>query len=71
MPPEPTADDADAMAAWRYLSTGAGGIEWSGLPFVIAHLGIADVQGLMDRLLTIKAWATKPRGRDGTGSTVD
>lgn len=31
-----------------------GGIDWSGLPFVCALLGIHDPEQLIDRLLVIK-----------------
>lgn len=31
-----------------------GGVDWAGLPYVVAYLGVTDVQGLMDALLTIK-----------------
>lgn len=31
-----------------------GGIDWAGLPLVVEHLGIDDVEGLLHRLLTIK-----------------
>lgn len=35
------------------LKTGAGGIDWSGLPLLVAWLGIADLDGLLDRLCVI------------------
>lgn len=31
-----------------------GGLDWSGLPYVAAELGIDDISGLMHRLLVIK-----------------
>lgn len=43
-----------AIRAWNYLSNGHGGLDWSGLPIVAAHLGVADLDGLMHRLLVIK-----------------
>ena len=52
----PTASHADhtALRTWNLLANGTGGIDWSGLPIVAAHLGIADIGGLMDRLEVIK-----------------
>jgi len=35
------------------LKTGAGGIDWSGLPLVAGLLGITDVDGLFARLAVI------------------
>ena len=40
--------------AWNYLTNGHGGIDWAGLPYVVAHLGITDTPALLDRLLVIK-----------------
>lgn len=37
------------------LANGQGGLGWSGLEFVCAHLGVSDVGGLIDRLMVIKA----------------
>ncbi|MDT7836453.1 hypothetical protein [Aquabacterium sp. OR-4] len=31
-----------------------GGIDWAGLPMVVAWLGVVDVDGLIHRLLVIK-----------------
>lgn len=39
---------------WNLLANGSGGLDWAGLPFVAAMLGVDDVEGLMDRLLVIK-----------------
>jgi hypothetical protein len=36
------------------LTNGMGGIDWSGLPLVVALLGIDDVEAFVDRLLVIK-----------------
>jgi hypothetical protein len=43
-----------AFEAWGLLSNGMGGLDWSGLEAVVALLGIADVEGLINRLKTIK-----------------
>lgn len=32
------------------LTNGMGGIDWSGLPLVAAHLGVTDAEGLLDAL---------------------
>jgi hypothetical protein len=36
------------------LGNGMGGIDWAGLPLVVAMLGVDDVEALVDRMLTIK-----------------
>lgn len=53
------------MLCWNMLSDGQGGIDWAGLPYACAHFGVQDVQGLMDRLMVIKAWR-KPEERGPT-----
>lgn len=40
--------------AWNLVAN-MGGIDWSGLPAVCAWLGIDDLDGLIARLLVIKA----------------
>ena len=70
-PPEPDEQDDLAIRAWGYLHDRAGGINWSGLEYVVAHLGITDLQALMDRLIVIKTWASKPRASNGTGYPLD
>ena len=42
------------MQAWNYLSNRTGSIDWAGLEFVVALLGIKDVESLVQRLLIIK-----------------
>lgn len=51
---EATEADHHAIAAWNMLADGTGGINWAGLPYVTAHLGVQDVGGLVERLVTIK-----------------
>jgi hypothetical protein len=41
-----------------------GGLDWAGLPLVIELLGVADVEALIDRLLTIKTHRP-PKDDDG------
>jgi hypothetical protein len=44
-----------------------GGIDWSGLPYVCAALGVEDVEQLMERLLVIKTHRpgeSEPPGED-------
>jgi hypothetical protein len=50
------ADPPDQLAieAWNLLSNGQGGIDWSGMPTVVAYLGIHDVEDLIHRLRVIK-----------------
>jgi hypothetical protein len=36
------------------LANGAGGLDWAGLPLLCGWLGVADVEGLMQRLMFIR-----------------
>jgi hypothetical protein len=45
--------DAEAFKVVNLLKNGQGGLDWAGLPFVAAWLGIADIDGLMERLAVI------------------
>lgn len=59
-----------AIQAHNLLANGMGGIDWAGLPYACAWLGIDDVDGLMTRLLVIKTHRTDLRRTpDGTGKT--
>lgn len=40
--------------AFNLLANGMGGVDWAGLPYVVEHLGITDVEGIMDAILLIK-----------------
>lgn len=42
------------MQAYNLLSNGMGGIDWAGLPLVVAHLGIERIDVLIDTMATIK-----------------
>jgi hypothetical protein len=53
-PPQLDAEDHAALRAWNLLGNGMGGIDWAGLPYVAAWLGITNVDGLMQRLSVIK-----------------
>lgn len=33
-----------------------GGVDWAGVPLVMAHLGLTDVDALMQALATIKTY---------------
>lgn len=46
--------DDVAIAAYNMLSNGMGGIDWSGLDLAVERFEIEDVEGLIDRLVTIK-----------------
>lgn len=41
-----------------------GGIDWSGLPYVVAHLGITDVSRLMDDLAVIRTHKAPESGAE-------
>lgn len=43
-----------AIRGWNLLSNGMGGIDWAGLPLVVALLGVQEVEPFVDRLLVIK-----------------
>ncbi len=45
-----------ASQAHVLLANGMGGIDWAGLPVVCELLGVGDVEGLLQRLATIKTW---------------
>lgn len=45
------------MQAWLLLKDGMGGLDWAGLPYVVAHLGVQDVPALIDALHTIKTYS--------------
>ena len=51
---EPDECDSQAIRAWNLLANGMGGLDWSGLPYACAHLGITDIDGLITRLQIIK-----------------
>lgn len=42
------------VKAWNLLSNGMGGIDYAGLPYVTALLGIEDVEALLSALLVIR-----------------
>lgn len=42
------------MRAFNMLANGMGGIDWAGLEFVAAYLGVVDLDMLTERLMTIK-----------------
>ena len=41
------------------LSNGMGGIDWAGLPWAAAVLGICDIEAVVDALVTIKSHKTR------------
>jgi hypothetical protein len=41
---------------WAALANGSGGMDWAGLPTVVAWLGVADVDTLLHHLAVINAW---------------
>lgn len=53
-----------ALTIASALSTGHGGLDWSGLPVFIEMFGVDDVAGLLQRLLVIKSYR-KPAERGG------
>lgn len=44
------------------LKNGMGGVDWAGLPYVVAHLGITDVPALIDAIKTIKTYTPETHG---------
>lgn len=48
-----------------------GGIDWHGLPLVAAHLGIADVEALIDDLGAIKTWQPPGKRKDREAEAED
>ena len=52
-----TADQAIALQAGTLLKNGMGGLDWAGLPYVVAHLGVQDVPALIEALHTIKTYS--------------
>lgn len=42
------------MNACHALHNGQGGIDWAGLPLIAAWLGVADIDGLLHRMVLIK-----------------
>lgn len=52
--PEFTHDDDLSLMVFNAISNGMGGCDWSGLELVAAKFGIEDIDGLIDRLITIK-----------------
>jgi len=43
------------MNVYAMLKTDMGGLDWAGLPLAYAYHGARDVEGLIHRLLIIKA----------------
>lgn len=60
-----------AIKVWNFLASD-GGLDWSGLPVVVAHLGIDDVGALMERLYVMKSHKpdTPKDWPDGTGDSL-
>lgn len=55
-PPDQDEEEAMAIAVVNALKNGQGGLDWAGLPVVCEWLGVADVAGLLQRLVVIKTW---------------
>ena len=45
--------DVEALKVVGLLKTGSGGIDWAGLPMVAGWMGIADIDGLFERIAII------------------
>jgi hypothetical protein len=54
---------------WNLLSNGHGGLDWSGLPVVVARLGITAVEALIDDLGAIKTWRPPYKREDNKDDT--
>ena len=66
--PTPTPDDDLAFRPWSALHNGMGGISWAGWDRVVAWLGIADEERLINQLMVIKAY--KPAQEDDDATTL-
>ena len=53
-PPQASHDDHTAFVVYSLMANGAGGVDWSALPFLCGWLGVQDVDGLMQRLVAIR-----------------
>lgn len=62
-PPEITSDDAMAIRIFNGLSNGMGGLDWAGLPLLVALHDVRDVEGLLHRLHTIKVHQARQDAR--------
>jgi hypothetical protein len=56
--PEFTHDDDVSLLIFNALSNGMGGVDWSGIELMAAKYGVEDIDGLTDRLITIKTHRT-------------
>jgi hypothetical protein len=45
-----------------------GGLDWSGLPIIAAHVGVTDIEGLLDRLEAILLYKS-PESKDPADRT--
>lgn len=53
-PPQPTGEDVMALRVYAMLANGMGGLDWAALPLAAAFVGVADLERLVDDLVTIK-----------------
>lgn len=49
-----------AKSVWNMLEV-SGSIDWAGLPLIVGLLGITDIDGLISRLVVIKAYVRKEK----------
>lgn len=61
-PLQPDDDESTAIAVFNALKNGQGGLHWEGLGLFVEWFGVADVAGLLQRLLVIKSYR-KPAER--------
>lgn len=47
-------EDGVAIRIFNLLSNGMGSFDWSGLEILVEMYGVEDIEGLIDRLFTIK-----------------
>jgi hypothetical protein len=53
-PPQRTEEDDQAIRAWNLMSDGNGGVRWDALDLAVQMYDVADVPGLVQRLVIIK-----------------
>lgn len=54
------------MKVHNFISNGNGGLDWSALHLATEFYGLTDVEGLIERVLAIRAHTNKPPAERGT-----
>lgn len=64
-------EESLAIGVWNALENGHGGLDWAGLDLVVAWFGVQDVEGLLHRLMAIKAHKPKKDEQSSDDETGD